>query len=188
MSDIEIRRPDHGDLEALMQFFRIVVTDTFAKEGLAHLQDDIEQEIESKIQYLNQDLETSGEQRYFLIALIAGNVVGTIEYGPLNPLILQTAGEGIKEVMEIGTVFVHPDYQGRGIGSLLLNVIWLSLLSRGYREFCLDSGYTIAQKIWKKKFGEPDHLLQNYWGEEVHHMIWRRSIDDISVVFRNIGG
>ncbi|MEK6991364.1 GNAT family N-acetyltransferase [Paenibacillus sp. FSL K6-1566] len=185
MQDIEIRRPAYADVEALAHFFRIVVTDTFAKEGLSELDEDIEQEIESKIQYLNRDLESGGEQRYFLIALIDGHVVGTIEYGPPNAMIRQHAPWNKQDIMEVGTVFVHPDYQGRGIGSLLLNVIWLSMMERGYREFCLDSGYSAAQSIWKKKFGEPDVLLQDYWGEGLHHMIWRRSLGDVSITFRN---
>lgn len=176
MAGIEIRRPGHDDVETLALFFRVVVTDTFAKEGLAEMEEDIEQEIDSKNQYLHWDLKSGGEQRYFLIALNEGHVVGTIEYGPANATIRQHASWNIQEIMEVGTVFVHPDYQGRGIGSLLLNVIWLSMMERGYREFCLDSGYSAAQSIWKKKFGEPDVLLQDYWGEGLHHMIWRRPI------------
>lgn len=40
MNDIEIRRPRIDDVEELNQFFRIVVEDTFAKEGIADLLDD----------------------------------------------------------------------------------------------------------------------------------------------------
>lgn len=92
----------------------------------------------------------------------------------------------LKELAEIGTVFVKPDYQGQGIGNLLLNAMYLTLQSRGIEEFCLDSGYVNAQKIWKGKFGEPDYLLENYWGEGYPHMIWRKRISDISIIFRNI--
>lgn len=52
--------------------------------------------------------------------------------------------------------------------------MFLTLQNRGIEEFCLDGGYTYAQKIWKKKFGEPNCLLKNYWGEGCDHMIWRR--------------
>lgn len=50
------------------------------------------------------------------------------------------------------------------------------------KEFCLDSGYTNAQKVWKKKFGEPDYLLKDYWGEGFDHMIWRGRTNDGVVV------
>lgn len=35
MNEIEIRRPQIDDVEELNQFFRIVVEDTFAKEGIS---------------------------------------------------------------------------------------------------------------------------------------------------------
>lgn len=47
------------------------------------------------------------------------------------------------------------------------------LRNKGIEEFCLDSGYTSAQKIWKKKFGEPDYLLKDFWGAGYDHMIWK---------------
>jgi len=44
------------------------------------------------------------------------------------------------------------------------------------REFCLDSGYESAQKIWINKFGNPQYHLKDYWGEAADHMIWRISL------------
>ncbi|MFN2747278.1 GNAT family N-acetyltransferase [Bacillus sp. z60-18] len=184
MHNIEIRRPRLEDQNELNQFFRTVVTDTFAKEGLSELIQDIESEIENKKQYLQSDLNTSGEGRYFLIASDKnGNqVIGTIEFGPASELIRHT-DRVLQEQYEVGTVFVHPDVQNRGVGTLLLNAMLLTLLSRGIEEFCLDSGYQSAQKIWKKKFGEPDYLLKDYWGKGADHMIWRICTDDVPIQF-----
>ncbi|KAF9111300.1 hypothetical protein BGX30_007636, partial [Mortierella sp. GBA39] len=56
----------------------LVITDTFEKEGIADLHDDIEHEIASKQDYLRQDLESQGRQRYFLIAWMEGKIAGTI--------------------------------------------------------------------------------------------------------------
>jgi len=42
--------------------------------------------------------------------------------------------------------------------------------------FCLDSGYKKAQSIWQKKFGKPDFILEHFWGENSHHMIWKRKL------------
>ena len=67
MRRIEIRRPRTTDRESLHAFFRTVVTDAFAREGIAHLLDDIEQEIASKIAFLRQDEESGGEVRHFLM-------------------------------------------------------------------------------------------------------------------------
>lgn len=82
MFHVEIRRPNRSDRKAMEHFFRFVITDTFAKEGLADLSEDIEQEIDSKIRCLNEDIATNGEQRYFLIGLVDNSVVSSIELAP----------------------------------------------------------------------------------------------------------
>jgi GNAT superfamily N-acetyltransferase len=184
VNNIEIRRPIIDDLMEMSQFFREVITDTFHKEGLGHLQDDIEREIKVKIEFLNGDFDSNGENRYFLIALKDNKALGTIEFGPASKLINASTKGAFKELVEVGTVFVHPDFQSRGIGRLLLNVMFLTLQNKGIVEFCLDSGYLNAQKIWIKKFGKPDYLLKNFWGEGHDHMIWRRRISDMPIMFR----
>ena len=184
MHNIEIRRPRTEDMEELHKFFRIVLTDTFAREGLGDKVDMIEDEIEDKKKYLKSDLDSNGEDTYFLIALDDDKIIGSIEYGSSSELINSCTDGALKDLVEVGTVFVRPDYQRRGIGNLLLNVMYLTLQNRGIEEFCLDSGYTNAQKIWKKKFGEPDYLLEDYWSEGNDHMIWRRRINEISIIFK----
>ncbi len=184
MHNIEIRRPRTEDIEELHKFFRIVLIDTFTREGLADMVDMIEDEIEDKKKYLKSDLDSKGKDRYFLIALDDDKIIGSIEYGSSSELINSCTDGALKDLVEVGTVFVRPDYQRQGIGNLLLNVMYLTLQNRGIEEFCLDSGYTNAQKIWKKKFGEPDYLLEDYWSEENDHMIWRKRINDISIIFR----
>ncbi len=105
--------------------------------------------------------------------------IGSIEYGPVSDLIRTCTNEALKDLVEVGTVFVHPGYQGKGIGNSLLNAMFLSLKKKGMEEFCLDSGYDNAQKIWKKKFGEPDYLFKDYWGEGLDHLIWKVKINEV---------
>lgn len=186
MYNVKISRPSIEDREKLAEFFMTVIEDTFARENLEYMHDEIKNEIEVKKEYLKSDLDSNGKNRYFLIALVDDKVVGTIEYGPVSELInTHTHGE-FKELVEIGTVFVRPEYQKQGIGNLLLNAMYLTLQSRGIEEFCLDSGYSNAQKIWKKKLGEPNYLLKDHWGKNLDHMIWRKKIADIEVIFRNV--
>ncbi len=177
IGNVEIRRPKPSDVLKLHEFFRRVITNTFIKEGIGDLLDDIEQEITTKKDYLRKDLESDGKDRYFLIALHGKKIVGTIEYGPTSELIKQCTNDVLKELNEVGTVFVHPDYQRQGIGNMLLIKMYVALRNDGIEEFCLDSGYTSAQKIWKKKYGVPDFLLEDYWGKGVHHMIWRIKLE-----------
>jgi GNAT superfamily N-acetyltransferase len=175
VGEIEIRRPRIENREELNQFFRFVITDTFAREGLAGLIDDIEAEIEGKNNYLQMDLNSKGEKRYFLIALAGNKIIGTIEYGQASKLIHESTNGKLGNLVEVGTVFVHPDYQRKGIGNKLLAEMLQTLKGRGIVDFCLDSGYKTAQAIWKKKFGEPNYLLKDYWGQGQDHMIWKIS-------------
>ena len=184
MNNIEIRRPRVTDSDELYRFFQIMVKDTFAREGLADFEEMISEEIENKIHYLNLDLESNGEKRYFLLALDGEQIIGTIEYGPSSKLIYDCTDGALADLVEVGTVFVHPDRQGQGVGNLLLNAMYITLQSKGIDEFCLDSGYTNAQKIWKKKFGEPVYLLKDYWSEGYDHMIWRKRVSEVPVMFR----
>lgn len=172
MNKIMIRRPAVTDQEQLNDFFRLVVTDTFAQEGLADWTEDIEEEIETKRTYLKMDLDSNGQDRYFLIALYAEQIVGCIEYGRANEVIRQT-DKAFEDIVEVGTVFVHLDYRRQGMANQLLEHINSILRKKGIKEFCLDSGYKNAQQVWKKKFGEPDHLLKDYWGKGFDHSIWR---------------
>jgi GNAT superfamily N-acetyltransferase len=173
----EVRRPKFDDIKQLNEFFRIVIRDTFAKEGIGDKLDDMTNEIKIKEKYLTADLESNGEKRYFLIALNAGQIIDSIEYGPTSDLIIEVTGD-LKEPIEVGTVFVHPDCQRMGVGNLLLSEMFGTLQKKGIEEFYLDSGYKNAQKIWMKKFGEPDYWLKNYWDKGYDHMIWKLTVSD----------
>ncbi|KMJ57243.1 GNAT family acetyltransferase [Bacillus sp. LL01] len=173
MINVEIRRPMEDDINNLNQFFRAVITDTFNKEGIVDKIEDMENEIEGKKTYLARDLESNGEKRFFLLALDGDKIIGTIEYGAASELICMCTNNAFKGLHEVGTIFVHPDYQRKGIGNLLLNRIMLAMQSKCITEFCLDSGYVSAQRIWTKKFGDPAFLLEDFWDEGYHHMIWR---------------
>jgi GNAT superfamily N-acetyltransferase len=173
MQKVEIRRPRTDDMAELHTFFRIVITDTFEREGLAGLIGDIEAEINSKKRYLQLDMDSKGEKRYFLIALAENKIIGTIEYGLASKLIQDCTNGKLGNLVEVGTVFVHPDHQRQGIGNKLLAELIHTLKARGIVEFCLDSGFKNAQTIWKKKYGEPNYLLRDYWGQGQDHMIWK---------------
>lgn len=179
MNAIKINRFRFEDIELVNDFFEIVIRDTFEKNSISDLVDTIDNEIEDKRIFLNEDMESGGKKRYFLIAKDEKKIVGTIEYGASNQLIIACTNGKFKELIEIGTVFVHPDYQNKGIGSRMLNLIYVRLKENKVKDFCLDSGYKSAQQIWINKFGNPEYHLKNYWGENADHMIWRISLKDV---------
>ncbi|WP_026695604.1 GNAT family N-acetyltransferase [Peribacillus kribbensis] len=178
MLSVTIRRPEKKDEIVLHPFFKYVIEDTFQNEGLTHLKEDIRQEIKSKEKLLKLDLDSLGEDRFFLLAANPKNhILGTVEFGPCSTLIAECTNGSYSRLVEIGTVLVHPDFQNKGIGRLLFNAILLTLQAKEIREFCLDSGYQNAQRIWTKWLGKPNYLLLDYWGENHPHMIWKRPVN-----------
>lgn len=113
------------------------------------------------------------------MAELDNKIIGTIEFGPSSDLINACTSQKLKHVMELGTFFVHPLYQRRGVGNMLLKTIYQEMSNYGVTEFCLDSGYREAQKLWRKKLGEPDYLLKNYWDAGCDHMIWRVDLKSV---------
>lgn len=176
---IEITPAKSSDRIPLDVFFEGVLVDTFHKNGLNHLRQELADEIADKRRCLKAYYESQGKDYYFLVARTNGRIVGTIACGPANPLIVTETQGKLKDILEIGTVFVHPDYQGKGLGMELVGEIQKVLTRKGAQSFCLDSGYPLAQKIWTKKLGHPQYYLENYWGEGSHHMIWHRPIDSL---------
>ncbi len=85
------------------------------------------------------DYASNGERRFFLIALDIdnGKIIGSIEFGPASNLIIDCTNNHFKDLMEVGTVFVHPDYQRNGVGNLLLNKMFTILQNKGIEGFCL---------------------------------------------------
>ena len=177
--NIIISRAKIEDRELINDFFKMVLIDTFHKNEISDLVDTLKDEIKDKRRCLDQDYESAGRDRCFLIAKDKNLVVGSAEYGPPNNLILSCTNGDLKDIKEIGTVFIHPDYQRKGIGSRMLFSILSQMKRDGIEEFCLDSGYKIAQRIWTKKLGNPQYHLKNYWGKDADHMIWRKKINEI---------
>lgn len=179
MHNLVVRRPKFEEIDSINEFFELVIRDTFERNGISDLVETMEEEIEDKRNCLKQDIESNGENRYFLIVTIEDQVVGSIEYGPSNDLIITSTNGELKDFVEIGTVFVNPKYQKKGIGNLMLIHIFTELKNKGIKEFCLDSGYKSAQKIWINKFGEPEYYLKDYWGEGADHMVWRLKVSEV---------
>jgi len=131
MERIIIRRPQLTDSKELHEFFFLVIADTYEKEGIAKLFEDQKNEWETKKSYLKSDLDSQGDERFFWLAIHeeTKKIVGTIEYGIANELIQKNVKEDLLDFPEIGTVFVHPSYQNRGIGTMLLQKMLTTLES-----------------------------------------------------------
>lgn len=173
---LRVTRPNEATFEQVASFLETVVRDTFEKNALSDLVTLIEEEILEKRHKLRLDLDSDGKNEYFLVAWLGDRVVATIGICDTGHLILSCTHEALAGVKEIGSVFVHPELQGQGIGSEMFKLALQVLKAGGETHYCLDSGYKTAQRMWQRKLGEPTYCLKDFWGEGGDHMIWHRAV------------
>lgn len=183
MKNIIIRRPKLCDQQEINKLFEVTIQDAFDKEGVGDAIDDINEQICHKKTLLDEDLKSNGENRFFLIAVLNGKIVGTISHGLRSKLIAECADRDVSDMQEIASIYILPEFQGQGIAKVLLNAMLLCLLSKGINEFCLDTGYAIARQVWTKLLGTPSVIKKDYWDEGADHCVWFKSVSDISVTF-----
>lgn len=176
MNDVIIRRPTTDDVSCIYEFFRLVLVDTYQKNGINEWDELLADEMQGKRNNLQLDFDSYGRDRFFLIGEYKGQIICSIEYGIASNLINECTHNELKEYLEIGTVYVHPSYQGKGISTLLYYSILQEIMNKGVDEVCLDSGYETAQKIWNHRFGKPAYHIKDFWGPEGDHMIWKFNI------------
>ena len=175
--NISIIRPQKKDTSKIEQLFKKVITQTFKDCGFYEkYRKDIDYEVGKQKVVLKQDFDTNGKEAYFLIACDDKKIIGTLAYGKASPDIENYSEGKLKDVPEIISAYVLPDYQGKGVGSKLFDAIVKALKKQGYKEFCLDSGYPKAQKYWSKKIGEPVIRIKNRWGAGNDYLIWHHKI------------
>jgi GNAT superfamily N-acetyltransferase len=179
MFKIDIQKAQVIDKNLINEFFEVVLNDTFKSNEISNMVETLEEEINDKRRILDEYFDSEGHDSCFFIAKDKECIVGSVAYGVPNNLILTCTKGEWKGIKEIGTVFVHPQYQRKGIGSELLITILNEMNRNELEEFCLDSGYKIAQKIWTNKLGKPEYLLENYWGKDADHMIWRKKVTEV---------
>jgi len=179
---VTIRRPLYEDMDEIKELFIKTIDNVFEGNNI-DMPDLKAEEILEKQALLKEDLDSLGEKRYFLVALVRDRIAGTIAIGPSNKLIEESTSGSLNNILEIGTVYVHPDFQKQGIGMKLMNAMYLTLLARGEESFCLDSGYKSAQAIWTKKLGPPSYIDIDKWAVGNHHMVWHKRLEEIEIEF-----
>ncbi|WP_340401159.1 GNAT family N-acetyltransferase [Paenibacillus sp. FSL H8-0079] len=171
------------DAEAACQVFETTIPAAFEQEGIGSLLDDIQHEIAHKRALIHTALQPDHNKEanvFFLVAKMDDVIVGTISYVPCGAEIRECAEGRLNKIGELGSLYVLSDVQGQGIGSALILALVTELQRLGIQQFCLDSGYRIAQQKWQHKFGEPYVVAKNYWGEGTDHMVWLCRVQDFA--------
>ncbi|HPT82906.1 MAG TPA: GNAT family N-acetyltransferase [Limnochordia bacterium] len=165
---LEIQRLTLEDLEGAGVVFEQSISSAFQREGIA---EDAPAEIEFKKGLLRSSLQ-EGSSLVFFVAKLAGRVIGTISFGPCGEDIRKGTHGELAELGELGSIYVLPEFQGRGVASALIAAMAAYLDSQGVREFTLDCGLKEAQQKWRQKFGQPFKVVKDYWGQGADHFIW----------------
>ncbi len=79
--------------------------------------------------------------------------------------------------LELGSVYIHPEYQKQGVAGNLVDRLINKMASLGIGEYYLDCGYATSQKYWKRVMGKPIKTIENYFGENESYMIWKKKIE-----------
>lgn len=178
IKDLLILKPTKEDLTPAYYVFEASIKDAFEKEGIGDLKEDILYEIEDKKSLLKNSVENKDSGIYFLVAKSGDKVIGTISFGPCGSEIKKCTNNQLDTIGELGSLYILPEYQGKGIGSVLIHSMLKFVYSLGIKEFCLDSGYKRAQEKWIRKFGEPYKIAKDYWGKDSDHMVWLCNVID----------
>lgn len=176
--EITIRNARPSDAEHACRVFDLAIPEAFEQEGLGHLTEDIAHELAEKRRVLQACLKEDSTSYWFLVALHRENIVGTISYGPCCEDILNCTENALRNVGELGSLYIMPEYQGQGIGSALIRAAVNRMAGDGIQRFSLDSGYRIAQQKWLNKFGKPYAVVPDYWGPGSVHMVWLCEVED----------
>lgn len=178
INNLSIERLTKDDIKSAYTVFEVSITDAFQKEGIGDFKEDILREIQHKKNLLNSALDNPDSKIYFLVAKVADKVIGTISFGPCGNDIKNSTNGELDSIGELGSLYILPDYQNKGVGSELINSMINHLNKLGIEEFCLDSGYSRAQERWIKKFSKPYIIAKDYWGEDADNMVWLCKVRD----------
>lgn len=163
--------------EGCLKIIKKVVIDGFVESGV-----DIQKEpghLEREL--INQENRINEYSKQYYLALDDKNMVGMIAYlDPSEPvqIVAKQLQIPIDQIREIIAVYVHPDFQRKGVGSELFTFMGNVLREKKIQYFALSTGYMRGKKFWSKKLGNESQILPTYYEGHPCH-VWIRNVDDI---------
>lgn len=167
-----IRKPVLKDVIQLNHLFKESIAKAFEADGYGDEIDEIEGEIHIKMKKLMDFIQHPQEESAYLIAEHEGCVVGAISFGEIGHVTHENVPNDFPSEGELGSMYILPEFQGRGIASQMIDAMLKELINMGIKYVSFDSGFKPAQQKWCKKFGEPFKIVKNYWAEGVDLYIW----------------
>jgi ribosomal protein S18 acetylase RimI-like enzyme len=177
--DIRIVKLQKNDINYALDFIKSVIEDNFAFEGqkLGDIKAVITGEMKTQKDRLIASFKTQSVK--FILAKRNQEIVGMIGFCYPGQTLIEAEkilNNKFPFLCELVTLYVKPELQKQGIGSLLLKEIMEVLKKSSYKYFGLSTGYKKGLVFWHKKFGDPIVVLHGYYYNEVDCHVWIREI------------
>lgn len=177
--DVEIEPLKPQDIDKAKSLVKTVIEDSFQGEGLDL--NTFKNEVEGEISSVQSKFDQIHSGNYHLLVAKLGNeIVGTVGYGTLGKPVQEALAKldhTPSLLVEVMSLYINPAYQGKGIGSQLFKAVLDQLIKEGYKYYCLSTGYQKGKSFWGKKLGEPDVVLDRYYGD-TDCWVWLKEIKD----------
>jgi len=168
---IQIKPLRIDDISHLKNLFEKTISEIFERNNIKD-KIELEHEINDKIDKVFKSvLEEESIARFFVVEK-ENTIVGIAGFSLINNDIRSNI-ENNENAYELGTVYILPEFQRKGIGSLLINTVLENIKNMGIHEFYLDCGYRTSQPYWIEKFGKPYINIENKFGKNQDYMIWK---------------
>lgn len=170
--NLNIRQPRLSDFSKIQKLFVESIENTFK---LNSIEDELECnfEIIDKTRRVKRYLENVEPIVEFIIAEDSNVICGIAGLYPITKLIRENVKTATLHNFEIGSVYILPQYQRKGIAKKLFCYLIDEMIKQGIKDFYLDCGYTTSQKYWKQLLGEPSLSFENYFNSGDYYMIWK---------------
>ncbi len=159
-----------NDRKEIMEFFQREYYNHYRNNDLLHLKDFLMEEIEGKRALL--DRYFNNENCSFFVGKINNKIIATLSLQEVDDIIKDNTS-ATKDDIEMESIFVEESEKSKGYGSQMIKFAIEYLKSNKIDSFYLHSGYESSKLIWNKKFGQAKFTLENYWGKDLSHMIWK---------------
>ena len=173
-NSVHIRPLRIDDISHLKNLFEKTISEIFERNNIED-KSEIEHEIIDKIDKVSKAIFEEESIARFFVVEIENTIVGIAGFSLINNDIKNNFenNENNENSYELGTVYVLPEFQRKGIGSLLINTVLENIKNMGIHEFYLDCGYRTSQSYWIEKFGKPYVNIENRFGNNQDYMIWK---------------
>ncbi len=147
------------DRPAVEALWLSVLTHAFKQQGHAL---DFRPEDELAFKMRQYDAAMASPHAHYFLAYELGQLIGTIAYEtPPNPGILRRTEGRLKDLYEIGSLYIDPSRQKQGLSTVLLKFVLTQLIEQGIETVCFDSILEHSQTLWVKRFGPPTYITHS---------------------------